>query len=375
MRSTDKVDAGEMPLAGYLLARHVDGRQVEGDDLERLRLANDSMRETRALLEHGRGNVREDIENTAHESSRRTQGHRALLKENDIESTWLSAPIWSGAGNCGEHADVSVAVHAARMPPGEQARAVKPMFIDHVWAESIPMEDVISKQSNPERKIVMDSWMDGPAVFESDSPYSKLRANSSLTRELFRFAGGENKLEPAKQQAQDIARQRDARVLPHFKVEEDSLFDATSGVGKVFDHRVQKKMGREVSPKDAIKKGHRSAATVVHDTAAKVTSSRSKATDRRAALHKARPNAPSKSEVREAESRAKLAVGLPADLRTQIQAVGIARGLAPDMNVRTATQQAPEIVEAAKHLRATTVRGHAVGNAPAQGNSEPPSRK
>src|SRR5689334_18444184 len=67
---------GESQLGGYVHARQVDGRPVEGPALERLKRGNETVMETRQALAHGRGNVTADINDSNGLSTIRTEAGR-----------------------------------------------------------------------------------------------------------------------------------------------------------------------------------------------------------------------------------------------------------------------------------------------------------
>lgn len=180
MHSTAKakqgVRLGELSLSSYLLARAIDGRPVEDEDLQSLRKANDTVNETRRTLKYGRGNVKLDLLNTKGESSWRTiagqnicddQWERTKVKGSSENFLTLEAATaaFTGAGSCGEHGSVAAHIHAAKLSAGEKVHRVDHRTKDHGWAES-------SVGTDHEDRIVMDAWASGSAVFAPDSAYS-----------------------------------------------------------------------------------------------------------------------------------------------------------------------------------------------------------
>lgn len=161
----------KMALAGYLLARHVDGRPAEGEDLARLDLADDTLIETRRGLRVGRGNVDVDIQRTGHESTQRVRIARSFAE------VWSSTPerhpriamaataLFVQAGNCGDHASVALSLHAGKLSPGETANLVKPSGIDHEFVE-------IRTTEGREHDVVIDAWGDGPVIMATDGRFS-----------------------------------------------------------------------------------------------------------------------------------------------------------------------------------------------------------
>jgi hypothetical protein len=82
----------------------------------------------------------------------------------------------------------------------------------------------------------------------------------------------------------------------------------------------------------------------------------------------ARPIAPTRAEIREAEKTQR---PLPAALRAEIQAVGIARELAPEMSMKDLAGVAPKIAEAARTLAEAGPTKATHPFAPPTGSSQP----
>jgi len=161
----------KMALAGYLLARHVDGRPAEGEDLARLNLADDTLIETRRGLRVGRGNVDVDIQQTGHESTQRVRIARGFAEvwsstpERHPRIAIAAAALFVQAGNCGDHASVALSLHAGKLRPGETANLVKPAGIDHEFVE-------IRTAEGREHDVVIDAWGDGPVIMATDGRFS-----------------------------------------------------------------------------------------------------------------------------------------------------------------------------------------------------------
>lgn len=316
-----------MPLAGYLLARALDGRKVEGEDFDQLRRANDSVREVRALLSFGRGNVVEDIEASRGESSTRANG------AHKHSGTWTlrvtnAAAIWSGAGNCQQHAELAASAHAARLDTQskETVTVLGNVRLNHAWAESVvPRPWKVSNLFRPSRRaIVLDAWKDGPAVLGPDSTRKRTDWIDALT--VLRRNEPDQSLETAKQAAQSIA--DDPRRLNPYMWPKKGLWNAEAVVDKAFLDRVSAK---PVSVMDVLE-----------------------------TVRKSNPGL-------QAEG---LLPAMPVEIRKEILAAGVAREFmaAPEPledtpkgrgRVWSAAIQAPSIGEAAKNLRQTTPRGGA----------------
>ncbi|PMS22071.1 hypothetical protein C0Z18_06015 [Trinickia dabaoshanensis] len=166
---------GECQLGGYLLDRRILGRPVEGRAFEQLRSANQTVRETRRTLRHGRGNVTVDIEHSNGESSLRTEAgrlsRRAIPQKLpsgeplDPAVRAVAAATTAQAGKCGEHAHVGAFLHAAKLGEGEHLYVAGKA--DHSWAE------LRAQTSDRAQDIVMDPWAKGPAIFAEDGAFSR----------------------------------------------------------------------------------------------------------------------------------------------------------------------------------------------------------
>ncbi|HET9645993.1 MAG TPA: hypothetical protein VFP68_22165 [Burkholderiaceae bacterium] len=328
-RSLAEVIPEEMPLAGYLLARALQDRKVDGEDFERLRRANDSVREVRALLPFGRGNMREDIRASRGESSTRTKGGRDLRRD-PVHAPEDVAAIWAGAGNCGEHARLCTRAHAARLDSqsGESVIHYHNAQVDHSWVEALvprSFNPTIYRWKPEPRDIVLDAWKDGPAVFGPDS--TSTWSDWERARTIRHWSYQPQGLSTAKALAQNLARTHDPRDSAPYITPEWSVWDAEPVVGKAFLANASQKP--------------------VPATAVWLR------------VHHMVPQPK------------RLLAAMPSEIRRQILAVGIARELmappAPQIEsthrgrgrVRTATNQARDIVDAMKNLRHPAPRGGA----------------
>ncbi len=172
--------AESLPLAGYLLARQVDGRPVGEADVQRLRLADEALRSARDALPLGRGNVEADILASKGESELAAAAAQMLHQElaemgfqhgpdpavSDYATAAMTAKAF-GAGVCDNFAPIAALSYgekaqAAGRPPEEQVRLLSHEAASHTWAQvHAPGEDA--------PPIVMDPWRDGPAVLAQDS--------------------------------------------------------------------------------------------------------------------------------------------------------------------------------------------------------------
>ncbi|MEN3813619.1 hypothetical protein ABH309_18920 [Chromobacterium piscinae] len=158
------VSAKNRLLAGYLFMRASQHKAIDGKTLQTLCMANDTVNKTRELLYHGRGNVSTDL-NITQESSRRTVFSRSVESE-FAQSTAFGAAIAAraGAGNCGEHAELSTALHASKLLLEEVLLRVGGIDVDHEWS-------VLCLPDG--NRIVIDAWAEGSAVMAEDSNFSR----------------------------------------------------------------------------------------------------------------------------------------------------------------------------------------------------------
>jgi hypothetical protein len=210
-----RTDPTQQALNTYLGNKILQGKRVQGHDLQRLYQANDSVMQTRNLLVFGRGNVSIDIEKSGHESSRRVEGLRdyrkildkaylmrattsdqalkeaeglhdsvALLAAQALHAKHTSQDRLEHkasqavaiqafkSGNCGEYALLAEHLHSAHAMTGEkQVVRVKGSNIDHHWVEDRKPQGV---------RIIIDPWSDGPAVLAEDSRFAKEQQPSEL---------------------------------------------------------------------------------------------------------------------------------------------------------------------------------------------------
>ncbi len=326
MRSGAQVSPEEMPLAGYLLARALDGRKVEGKDLERLRRADESIRETRALLSFGRANVKEDNEQSRGDAFRRLDAvHNLKLGSTNVPVG--ARCIWAGAGHCGEHAHLAAVAHAGRLDAEskEAVAVLANVFIDHGWVESsIPRTWSLASLWRPnEDAIVLDAWKDGPAVFAPDSTRTQGQWLSAITAR--RVARPQPELlADAKSGAQDIAREHPI-ALSWRQPPAEWLFEACTVISNAFVGRVLPKPISVEEVLDKVRKGSPAAGSET--------------------VHSA----------------------MPAEVRKEILAVGVARDLmaAPEPlkhttqgrgRVWSAAGQAATLIDAVGSLTKTTPR-------------------
>jgi hypothetical protein len=235
----------ELPLAGYLFARAADSRHVDDpQDVAALRSADESVRETRALLDVGRGNVVEDIEKGGFESNNRLLAHRELdgalnYEKYQMTGQFLSPSQKAGVisssrvGNCGEFSTLAAALHADKLKPDEVAMSVHIPNFDHVWTE---VERPIGENGN----IVLDAWTSGPAVFEKDAVFT----SSGLERNL--REGYRGTKEGDGRVIQEFALQGDgklAEVARYRDSEKQTVRDSVDGMAKyVGQHKYKETM-------------------------------------------------------------------------------------------------------------------------------------
>lgn len=363
-RSPTRIHDDDIPLAGYLLARCADQRPVEVDALELLRDAHDSMREARNLMPHGRGNVKEDLAATKGLSYRAVIHKQRKIKNEDLPRN--AAAVFGGSGNCGEFAVTTAIAMAGRMKPEIKARMTKRVLVDHAWTEAAPQ----GKYGNREHTVILDGWRSGPAVFAPDGAHSSvslglmamkypgLEDRRHFTRELHR-----HELARAKLAAQQYS--ADGHSMDHpesYDTKNKRFGKDKSGVNQDFARRAASRLDKEISPTQAYakaepkgeSKGERSLARKAGKKLSKVAaalvihSSRKGVERKTLAQLFAEEDAAEKAEkIREAKEAQR---PIPAALRSEIQAVRLARELAPQMKIADVARVAAKIVDAARTL-------------------------
>ncbi|HET9644441.1 MAG TPA: hypothetical protein VFP68_14065 [Burkholderiaceae bacterium] len=176
-------------MAAYLAARASVGRTVDLKDVHRLRVANETLNETRQRLPYGRGNVACDVDATEGRNRWRIKATRALAEKldrdkkvrgNDVARRaihGIAAAIAYGVGNCREYAGISWMLHLGRLEKGEAASFVEAEGVDHLWTEAHP-------EGQPEEAIVIDGWSEGPPVLAPDGAFSKAPSASKIRHKL-----------------------------------------------------------------------------------------------------------------------------------------------------------------------------------------------
>ena len=165
----------EIPLAGYLFGRQIDGRAVPKQEIARLRSAHETVAQTRKLLPWGRGNVRSDVEATGGESLVRAYVAQELAQDlaKGNAAAFEDAPNVAGAamfaraGVCSNHAAVAMHLHAGKLEaPDETVHFTGRPFVDHAWSE-------LRKGRGRKNVIVMDAWAEGSAVYADDARHTR----------------------------------------------------------------------------------------------------------------------------------------------------------------------------------------------------------
>ncbi|MHA6884946.1 AVRPPHE avirulence protein [Ralstonia pseudosolanacearum] len=239
---------GERQFGGYLMARDVDQRPVQGEPLDALRDANETLLQARRILKHGRGNVRVDIDATNGLSTRIAQGGRSIQ-----ESMWRAHPkpvVWAaiamvaGAGNCGEHADLATFLHAAKLKDGEAVDNVHIDDFDHFWAV------VHRAEPDLQRDIYIDPWGKGPALFAVDGMVT-YRPGERHTKFGYDKASGEEAHADMEMLETVLAtRMRNGigetmrRLGPDYRYPPDKVWGVTPIVARAFTDRVKAELSK-----------------------------------------------------------------------------------------------------------------------------------
>jgi hypothetical protein len=166
-RWTSSLSEGDRRLAAYVFARSVDQRRPDNTELKMLKEGAASIEEARGMLPWGRGNVASDLARTNNESfyrasAMRTTAHEvARLGLGPAQMASLSA--YAGGGNCVEHSDVVMHIHAAKLRHGDRLHDVNNVEEDH--------EAVIQEGAGERPNILLDAWGNTSAINVQDSKY------------------------------------------------------------------------------------------------------------------------------------------------------------------------------------------------------------
>lgn len=330
----------ECQLGGYVLARQIDGRPVEGAELERLKRANATVMETRQALAHGRGNVANDIRDSHGQSTIRTVAGRRIARKY-LPSTCIprknplfkyaadvraaAGAMAAQAGNCGDHASVAAFLHAPKLEDGERVCAVSSTTVDHVWAE------LRGQTSDRAHDIVMDAWGKGPAIFAEDGAFSANEHGTAIKHHYDRATGAHAHAEMHKLQAQHQQRIQKQlhhamkKLGPDFRYPDNAIWEPTAIVCAEFAQRVPRKMFQPVNP--------------------------------------AKLAPPHGSEAQQSTEPVHMDELWMAPLRQQIHAIETARVLGAS-GVRETTQAAERIAHVAADLRRYPLESHPAQTAP-----------
>lgn len=153
----------DISLAAYLTGRSIVHKTIDGEQLRRLREANDSVNETREKLHHGRSNVAEFLA-----VSQEPCWRMAFMRRQDLSADAGTAlAIKMGTGNCGEHASVAFATHGMKLGDAEKMHLVDGgKKLDHTW---------VQVEGHYDDQIVMDAWAVGPAILAKDGAFGPNR--------------------------------------------------------------------------------------------------------------------------------------------------------------------------------------------------------
>ena len=208
-----------LPMGGYLLARHIDGRPIDAAGIDRLVPAQEALVDARQALPFGRGNIDMDLQRTNGASRVRTHAARQLRLDAQIAGTQLMPGIPASvnlhlliamsayaflAGNCSEYARVAAFAYGSRAqqrgrPASDTVAIYELPTGEHVWAEA-------PSSAAGQSPVVIDAWADGPAVFVEDAQFPKDRRTAATVGwfDLRRAARAGN---TARLEAESIRRQ------------------------------------------------------------------------------------------------------------------------------------------------------------------------
>ncbi len=239
---------GERQLGGYLMAREIDERPVEGEALDTLRTANETLLQTRQLLPYGRGNVDDDINATNGLSTIIAQSGRsiqeAMWRAHPKPVVWAAIAMVAGAGNCGEHADLATFLHAAKLKEGEEVDNTHVEGFDHFWA--------VLHRATPdlERDVFIDPWGKGSVLFAVDGAMTYHPGERQTKFHYDQASGKEAHADMEMLETVLAARMRSGisntmrRLGPDYRYPPEKLWAVTPIVAGRFANRVREEMSK-----------------------------------------------------------------------------------------------------------------------------------
>jgi hypothetical protein len=252
--ATKQVAAEDKPLAAYLTARALDRRPVEGQDLERLQRADQTVQASRRTLLHGRGNVSTDIAATEHESSCRVMAAHAFAAGQALGSADKAAvAAAAGAGVCDDFARVAMVNHAQTLQPEETLMVMKSPASRHSWVEVAHGCARPEEGGMPTRhpgRITVDGWAEGPAVFSEDRN-QELYAQPVVLRERLHEEDALTAVQAFEQTTQTLQTLQtgdaltayaDTRMNTGSRWAQGDMFDPTPAISPELAQRVQARM-------------------------------------------------------------------------------------------------------------------------------------
>ena len=162
------------------MAREALGRPLTAESKNLLWTANETLKETQAMLFYGRGNIETDVRDSDGESSHRILACRNMQYTRDDELTISAAEnnvvmaaiaSRARAGNCAEYKDVAVHLHAIHLGKGDRIVTQFVDGLDHEWAR-VQCATPVGGAPGSGPAAVLDAWADGPVVEPTDSRHA-----------------------------------------------------------------------------------------------------------------------------------------------------------------------------------------------------------
>jgi hypothetical protein len=152
---------------------------VAGNDLDRLKRADEAVQWTRRQLPHGRGNVDIDLQATDHESYRRTLHAQSfcrlelqvMVPDHVMAVDRGAVAMAVKAGCCDDTAGLVLGRYGPHAADRETLFHMAALRSRHAWAEVGYDNDTAQRHGKPaatQTSIMMDPWAQGPAVFSDD---------------------------------------------------------------------------------------------------------------------------------------------------------------------------------------------------------------
>ena len=179
-RAPDPIHPADLQQAAYIVARQALGRPLTAESKNLLWTTNETLKETQAMLFHGRGNIETDVRDSGGESSHWMIASRKMKdgmndeesipsELNDLNKAAIAS--LAGAGNCREFTEVAKHLHSRHLGEGDRIMSESIDGLDHQWAR-VECATPVGGAPGSGPAAILDPWADGPVVEPIDSRHA-----------------------------------------------------------------------------------------------------------------------------------------------------------------------------------------------------------